>query len=60
MGSVLDSIRSVQESIERIAKQTGTEHLFGNIGYVLGLEDIDGNSKSDDKNKSKKITQKPT
>ncbi len=39
MGSVLDSIRSIQESIERIAKQTGTEHLFGDIGKVLGLDE---------------------
>ena len=36
-----NAIRSVQESIERIAKQTGTEHFFGNIGYILGLSGID-------------------
>ena len=34
---MLDSIRSVQESIERIAKQTGTEHLFGDMSYLSGL-----------------------
>ncbi len=45
---MLDSIRSVQESIERIAKQTRTEHLFGDMSYLSGI-DSNKNSKKTNK-----------